>query len=112
MNVVQDWNREDATGGRTGKIGGVQRPRVQRKSSECDTDNNPSKDERNRNKSERQSTPAKFAFRIGGNIQLHGEANGARQSEDQAGIGKGGVRITLLHDFHKNRTGGQAEHGK
>ena len=112
VNVVQNWNREHATSRRTGKIGGVQRARMQRKSSKGDTDNHPAKNEWNRNKSERQSSPGEFAFRIGRNIQLHTEANGAGQSEKQSGIGKSAVRVALLHYFDQDRAGSQAEHGE
>src|SRR2546427_546772 len=112
VNVVQNRNREDATRSRTGKIGGVQCSRVQRKSSKRETDNHPSKHERNRNKSERQSSPGEFAFRIGGKIQMHSEANGTRQSEKEPGICEGEVAGTPLHDFDKNSTGSQAAHCK
>src|SRR5437667_8636277 len=110
VDMVQDRNRQDATGRGPGKIGRIQCTCVPGKTCEGYAYNHPPENKGNRRQNESQSCPGDLFFRIDGYIQLRGETDSARQSEKQAKVGKHRVRFALLHQLDENRPGSETKH--
>src|SRR6266849_1006169 len=83
-----------------------------RKSSERNANSHSAKHKWNSNEGEGESGPNQLVFRIGRNIQLDGETDGAGQSECQSGLRQRDGRITLPENFDENCTRSKAEHGE